>query len=97
MSKPWKRYRFHTDATDCRPVKFPPPGPWWRSGFNSNDNLILVAYLPSDTDILEFWPEAFLIEFEEVDGVAFTDRFPEPRWWKDLRAAVESLAEGTIK
>lgn len=84
--KTWRRYRFHTDARDCRPTKFPPPGPWWRSGFNSNDNPILVAFLPVDSDLLEFWPEAFLIEYDECDGPTFSGRFPEPEWWKELKA-----------
>lgn len=93
MCKPWKRYRFRSDAADCRPVLFPPPGPWWRSGYDANDNAILIAYLPADADLKHYWPEAFDIEEpDECDGPEFTSRFPEPEWWRKLKAEQEPTA-----
>ena len=79
----WNRYRFVCPDPDCRPVIFPPPGPWWRSGFNSDDQAILIAYLPKGVDLLEFWPDAIDIEDpDECDGPVFTSRFARPDWYK---------------
>jgi hypothetical protein len=84
MSK-WIRYRFKTTSIDdSRPVEFPPPGPWWETGFSGDgvSYAICIAYLPAGKRLLKYWPEAFQIESDECDEITFTDRFPRPDWWK---------------
>lgn len=82
MSTPkWRRYRFKANYDDSRPVKFPPPGPWWESGFG-DDYSIVVAYLPARVDPKKYWPEASEITFTDETEIHFSGRFPRPDWWK---------------
>lgn len=81
----WKRYRFHANFDDPRPVKFPPPGPWWESGFAANEEYsVVVAYLPSAAKLGHYWPEASEVTFTEETEIHFTDRFPKPDWWQEV-------------
>lgn len=77
----WLRVRFYTNAEDPRPVKFPPPGPYWITGQTENGTVI-VAYLRRIKQLWEFWPEAIDAEHDERGEMIFTDRFPKPDWWK---------------
>jgi hypothetical protein len=77
----WQRHRFHANDADPRPVTFPPPGPYWISGYG-DDYAIVVAFLPSDVEVTSLWPEASNIDTDDVDGITFTSRFPEPDWWR---------------
>ena len=84
MSKPmkWKRHRFYTRSLDDpRPVNFPPPGPWWESGF-TDTHAIVVCYLPAKISVKKFWPEAENIDSTNELTIVFTSRFPRPDWWK---------------
>jgi hypothetical protein len=81
---PWIRYRFTTSASDCRPVKFPPPGPWWRSGYSSDDHAVIITFLSSDAHLRDYWPEAENVEAEGCDAITYTDRFPKPAWYQGL-------------
>lgn len=84
----YERHRFKASPVDYRPVKFPPPGPYWCSGFacsmtDENDEYsIVVAYLPVGELVTDWWPEAEDIESKPVESITFTDRFPKPAWWK---------------
>jgi len=78
---PWFRCRFQTDANDPRPVKFPPPGPWWHSG-SGDDFAVVIAYLKTEKQIKEYWPDATHIDVFPVDEIVYTDRFPKPDWYK---------------
>lgn len=79
---PWKRHRFHANPDDYRPVKFPPPGPYWCSGEAGDGSYsIVVAYLPRDVDVRDWWPEATEIEATEERKIVFSDRFAKPAWW----------------
>lgn len=76
------RARFRADPEDYRPVKWPPPGPYWCSGQAGNGSYsIVVAYADSEEQINEFWPEASHIYATEETEMVFTDRFPKPEWW----------------
>jgi hypothetical protein len=91
----WQRIRFRVSAKsegeelDPRPVKFPPSGPYWISGYGLHEDdrefAVLVAYAPSKEDLLEHWPDADLewdgCDVQGRDEIAFTDRFPKPDWW----------------
>jgi hypothetical protein len=77
---PWIRYRFHCNEEDPRPVIFPPPGPWWCTGFGE-DYALVVAYLPVEIPLTKYWPEATEVESTEEDGINFSERFPVPSWW----------------
>ncbi len=76
------RYRFKANEDDWRPIKFPPPGPAWCSGYGDGYSIV-VAYANSETDILDHWPEADEITVQENYPIVFTDRFPKPDWWTD--------------
>ena len=90
----WKRYRFMSDADDYRPVKFPPPGPYWCSGYDSEDRYVMIVYLPQGVKLLEYWPEAIEIEENDAYRPQFTSRFPRPEWYS---GEGETLEEGKVK
>ena len=82
------RARFYCNPDDYRPIKFPPPGPYWctGTGFNTetgeDEYSVVVAYFDSGEQILEFWPDAFEIDIHEHDvEPQYTDRFPKPEWY----------------
>lgn len=77
----WVRARFKANLNDYRPVKFPPPGPYWCTGYSALHSIV-VAYVKEVGEIQEFWPEAKDIDTEEVDAIEYTDRFPRPSWYK---------------
>lgn len=79
-----RRYRFElVGVDDPRPVTWPIPHPYWCTGYSSSDGPIIVAYGESDEYILANWPEAELpLDYEEVDGYKFSDRFPKPDWFE---------------
>lgn len=71
---------FKDNGRDFRPIKFPPPYPYWRTGEN-NKGFIIVAYFDSIEQLKEYYPEAHDIESEEVEEIFFSDRFPKPDWY----------------
>ena len=78
-----KRYRLKTpSASDPRPVKWPPPHPYWVTGYG-DDCAVIVFYADSEEQVLEHWPDAYDLDGEECDGYTFTDRFPRPDWFAD--------------
>lgn len=78
------RVRFFSTAEDPRPIAFPPPGPYWISGYTSEENTaILIAFLPKKSDLTKYWPEAEVDEWYGKMPIIFTDRFPRPDYWKD--------------
>ncbi len=79
----WVRHRFKTtSADDPRPITFPPPGPWWCSGYAGDDSYaIVICYIPPSESIATYWPEAYDDESENKTEIIFTDRFPRPKWW----------------
>lgn len=89
------RYRFLTNADDYRPVKFPPPGPYWCTGYvqsdehPSGDRAIIIAILPLGEQLAEWWPDADLLETASVDIITFSERFPRPTWWQPILKAVQ--------
>lgn len=78
----WYRIRFQSTSDDYRPVKFPPPGPYWCSG-QGNGYFCLVGYFKSPSEVKSFWPEAEVEFVQERKQITFTDRFPRPEWWAD--------------
>jgi hypothetical protein len=75
------RVRFHANEEDWRPVKFPPPAPCWCTGYGDGHSIV-VAYVETEDQVTEFWPEATNIDVhEENTEVRFSDRFPKPDWW----------------
>lgn len=83
------RARFEASADDWRPVKWPPPGPCWCTGYAGGEShSIVVAYVASEDQIREFWPEASNIDATDSDAITFTDRFARPNWWPEDRLHV---------
>lgn len=76
------RARFYQPTEDHRPITFPPPGPYWCSGYRgSDDAAILIAYVTKKSDIKKYWPEALECEFTGPERISFSERFPQPSWW----------------
>lgn len=82
------RARFYTDEYDWRPVEWPVKYPYWCTGLTFTSN-ILVAYADDVDYILRLWPEAYDIEWEEVDEIEFSSRFPKPDWYEEKKAETE--------
>jgi hypothetical protein len=93
----WDRIRFRTwSVDDPRPVKFPPPGPYWVTGEAldpNGDYSTIVAYFPAGNReaVKDFWPDTDLdawdgFSIQHDQPIEFTDRFPPPRWWTPLPA-----------
>lgn len=79
----WKRYRFKTHSVeDYRPLIFNPAYPWWCSG-ESKDAAIIIAYLPPDANLIDYWDDAFDINFTEEASIQFSDKFPMPNYYKE--------------
>ena len=47
----WTRYRFRADPDDYRPIIFPPPGPYWCSGYGFEGD----PEEPADYSIVITW------------------------------------------
>jgi len=77
----WLRARFHADGEDYRAITWPPPGPYWCSGYG-DDYSVVIAYVKSEDQITEFWPEADNVDVEESE-LTFSGRFPCPKWWDE--------------
>ena len=81
------RVRFYVNPRDPRPVKWPPPGPFWVSGFSVGgrmpEQVVVIAYVERLEQVREYWPEARIDSFQVVDEVRFSSRFPKPDWWED--------------
>lgn len=83
--KRFKRVRFRANEEDPRPIFFPPPGPYWITGYG-NGYAMVVAYVRSVDEVGVYWPEArpaFIEILEENVVPEFTDRFRKPEWWND--------------
>jgi len=78
----WLRCRFKAAADDYRPVKWPPPGPYWCSGEGEGYSIV-IAYVRTEDQVREFWPEASDIDAEERDAITYTERFAKPDWYKE--------------
>lgn len=81
QQKRWLRHRFEANEDDYRPIKFPPPGPYWCTGYGDGHSIV-VACLPPEVSVTEYWPEAANVDTQEVAEISFTDRFPKPDWWQ---------------
>lgn len=78
------RARFKANADDWRPVKWPPPGPCWCTGYAGDEShSIVVAYAENEDQIREFWPEAADIDASDEREIVFTDRFARPDYWPE--------------
>jgi len=69
---------------DYRPVIWPIKYPYWCSG-ESDKDFIMVAYVESLDDLYKQWPEAKKVDYESVKKVTFTDRFPKPDWYEEIK------------
>jgi len=77
------RARFEANFLDPRPITFPPPHPWWCTGYAGDASYsIVVAYADNEDQILEYWPEAANIDIQENQTeYLFNSRFPKPDWF----------------
>ena len=76
------RARFKEPSYDYRPVEWPIKYPYWCTG-EGYGYYTLVAYADSVEDIKRLWPTAIDIEWDEVEGIVFTSRFPKPDWYSE--------------
>ena len=80
------RWRFKTTSVeDYRPIVFNPKYPWWCSGYGEDrergEYAVIIAYLPPDALIKDYWPEYFDAELLDTGIIKFSDRFPRPNWF----------------
>ncbi len=77
----WVKVRFKTKSVeDYRPLKFNAKYPWWCSG-EGDDYAIIIAWLPVEENLLDYWDDAYSIDSEEYEDIEFTDRFSKPSWF----------------
>ena len=81
------RARFKANKEDYRSVNWPVKYPYWCTGYGE-DYSIVVAYVDDLETLLENWPEASDIDFEEVSTIEVStievsDRFPKPDWYSE--------------
>ena len=76
------RARFTTTEEDYRPVTESTTFPWWCTGFDSDDNAIIVAYEESLENLGKRWPEVdpSEIDYEERSEITYTTRFSKPHY-----------------
>ena len=78
------RYRFYTKSVDDPRPLIDLKGigmPYWVSGYSGDMSAaIIVCYLPVDTDLFQYWDDAYDIDKQEKDEITYTDRFPKPKW-----------------
>jgi len=79
------RIRFKIAEEDYRPIKFPPPYPYWCSGYDPDDKAILIAFADNLEQLYEYWPDAEEPDATEEDEIHYTDRFPKPDWYIHLK------------
>ena len=76
------RVRFYTDAKDHRPLTVSDKYPWWCTGYNADDHSVIVAYGGNEFSLVNRWPEMYGAEFETVEEITYTSRFPKPDYIK---------------
>lgn len=90
------RCRFFVNIDECnddfRPVIWPIKYPYWCTGENEED-FVIVAYADSIDDIIKQWPEAHDIESKEVKEIKFTSRFYKPDWYTPDKELAEKVTE----
>lgn len=77
------RVRFFANFDDPRPMHWPVKHPYWITGYAGDESYAtVVSYADNIQYIYENWPEAKNLDVQEVNGYAFTDRFPVPDWFQ---------------
>lgn len=78
------RYRFKTHAVeDFRPIidMADIKMPYWCTGIAADESYAtIVCYLPKYEDLFKYWDDAYDIEYEKVEEIKYTSRFPKPSW-----------------
>ena len=94
----WARVRFHANFDDSRPVIFPPPGPYWETGYAADESYAtVVAYFPTgrEAELETYWPDASEVDWHSVDNSPiFTDRFQCPKWWDEEKQQPKGSSHG---
>lgn len=100
-NKKWNRVSFQANYADSRPITFPPPGPFWETGFAADlSYATIIAYFPCGEEhrLKEFWPEAAEIDWHRIDDYpVFTARFEEPKWWKEQKTNCKIIKDKKMK
>lgn len=79
----WKRYRFYTKSVeDYRPLVFNPAYPWWCSA-TGDGFVVIVAYLPSDEPLAQYWDDASDVTYTDEETITFSSRFPRPEYYRE--------------
>ena len=87
MNKKFYRARFKAGCEDYRPIHWPIDFPYWCSGYDAEDNPILIAYVESKNQIFTYWPEATEVDMGKTLGdIIYSDRFPKPDYMEELEA-----------
>lgn len=94
----YRVYRFKTNLKDPRPVIWPVLGPYWCKE-RTDDHSVIVTYLPSGTELKDFWPDATDIESEseDRDEITFTHDYPKPDWWPIVILTLDDVKKLPLK
>lgn len=77
------RSRFICKEEDFRPVTVSDKYPWWVTGYNSEDDAVIVAYEKDLETLQKRWPDVEdFSDTQEVDSIQYTSRFPKPDYIK---------------
>lgn len=87
-TQPWVRYIFKIPSVkDFSPIHFDPRYPWWQVKVNMQltmlpvKYILLMAYLPTDCSLTEYWADAFDVQMQFCESVEFSPRFPKPEYF----------------
>lgn len=88
----WNRFKFEIAGSDPRPMVFPPPGPYWITGY-AERGISVLAYIPVDEFLKDpkYWPDATFIKSELNVELEYTKALPKPDWFKDETSELPEL------
>ena len=76
--------RFKVPGECQDPIIWPIQYPCWTTGYDSDDNATIVAFVDSEEVLFAQWPELKELGYEVLESnteVRFTSRFPKPEWY----------------
>lgn len=78
------RYRFKTHSVeDFRPIidMADIKMPYWCTSIAVDESYVtIVCYLPKYEDLFKYWDDAYDIEYEKVEEIKYSGRFPKTYW-----------------
>ena len=82
----WVRYRFTEASGETQPYLHSPHCPYWCSGYDGNDNPIIITWLPEGESVERVWLKPVdITEYDDrEDAPVFVGRFQRPEWYRPV-------------